>query len=464
MTGHLSRRDFLGQTAALAATTATAALLPRALFAVEPPFKGAERPNVILLMSDDHAWQEVGYMTPGIITPNLDEIATKTGVQFTRYYAGHSRCSPSRACILTGRQALRTGVRAPGNFVNCKGMYRNEQTIAKLFQQAGYTTGHFGKWHVGEGEGYEPTDRGYDTAAWQGNHYNNNPGFAKGIKHNGDSSEATVACALQFIERARKQRRPFFTTIWFGSPHAPYEASKQHRKLYPNSPCPEYLAEITGIDVAIGQLREVLKKAGLRDNTQLWFCGDNGPVDKEGANGKKVRLCGPKGEIKPLISGKKVGSAEGGIRVPGVLEWPGMIRGNRKIDVPISGADFYATFAVMLGVEGKPVGRLDGEDVLPIILGKQKQRQRGLPFYIGSRWPGEKDRKGRPAAPRSALVEQRWKCRCDDGAWRLYDLESDPMESRDLSEQNAMVMARMRGELEAFHKSLIEDTTQKDTR
>jgi len=447
----MDRRNFLK----FAAAGTTAVALPswaRAANAAQ-----GDRPNVLLLMSDDHAWQEVGYMTPGIVTPNLDQIATETGIQFTRYYAGAAACSPSRACILTGRQAMRTGVRGPGNFVNRRGVYRSEQTIAQLFKQAGYATGHFGKWHVGDGEGYEPEHRGYDTAAWKNNHYNDNPGFARGVEHSGDGSEATVACALPFIRDAVKNDKPFFATIWFGSPHYAYESSKQHRGKYPDSPSPAYLAEITGIDVAIGQLRDALKKLRVRDDTQLWFCGDNGPTKQKG-----VLLCGPAGPIKPLISGAKGSNAEGGIRVPGVLEWPGQIKANRKIDVPISGLDFYPTFAAMLGVDAAPAGPLDGQDVMPILLGKQEQRRRGLPFYVTNRYPGEPDHKGRPTEPYAALVEQRWKCRCDKGRWRLFDLQADPLEYKNMAGQNPEVMARMRAELEAFHQSLVKDVTRKE--
>ena len=445
-----TRRDFLRCAAAGAAT----AMLPR-LARANDPVSGrskGDRPNVILLMSDDQGWQEIGYMAPGIRTPVLDEMAAG-GLRFDRYYAGHSRCSPTRACILTGRTALRTGVLAPGRFADGQGMRRDEGTLAHLFAEAGYATGHFGKYHLGQPPGAGPLSRGFQEAVWSGNHYNDGVGFRRDpggttVRTTGDCSEATVRVAMDFIRRAQRSGKPFFATVWFGSPHAPYTSSPQFRKLYPDSPCPEYLAEITGIDAAIGILRKELERLGVRADTQLWFCSDNGPTAQKGG-----LIAGAKGFQEPRISGHKKGAKEGGIRVPGLLEWPARIDKGRVVDAPVGGLDFYPTFAAMLGADParKAAGPLDGEDIWPILNGKAGDRTKALPFWVSEAGPD----KLRAGDKESALVEKRFKLFNSRGRSALYDLSRDPMERENVADQHRDVYERMVKQLQAFHESVI---------
>jgi arylsulfatase A-like enzyme len=153
-----------------------------------------------------------------------------------------------------------------------------------------------------------------------------------------------------------------------------------------------------------------------------------------------------------LIRGSKKGVAEGGIRVPAVLEWPAMIKEPRVVSVPISGLDFYPTFAAMLGVTPKAVGPLDGEDVMPILKGEAGDRRSALRFYVSETYPGEEVQKPKP--PASALVEKRFKLSNTQGKFVLYDLPADPMETTNVADQHPGVYQRMQAELAAFHESL----------
>ena len=271
----LTRRSFMKQ-ASMA--TVLASLGPS--LGARSRKRTGEKPNVLLVMTDDQGWEEVGYNGHGVHTPNIDQMAEE-GITFTRYYAG-VKCSPSRACIMTGRSNVRSGVMKPNKFIDGqKGMNHNEKCLPLLFKEAGYRTGHFGKWHLDLDHEPSPNKVGYDKAIWNHNHFNDGAKLlvdetGDRVRLEGDCSEAIVHKALDFIEECGQDDVPFFVCIWFGSPHASYESSEQFRSLYPDSPCRDYLAEITGTDSGVGILREKLADMGLDQNTQVWFCTDNG--------------------------------------------------------------------------------------------------------------------------------------------------------------------------------------------
>src|SRR5688572_1393828 len=185
----------------------------------------AAAPNIILLMGDDHGWEETGYNGhPHVKTPVLDEMAA-SGLRFDRFYAGHCNCSPTRASYLTGRHPNRMGTFAPGF------SFRPEEiTIARILKNAGYASAHFGKWHVGAVKAASPLNpraMGFDEFLSHDNFFELNPSLSRNggppevIR--GESSEILIREAVQFIDKAQAAKKPFFTIVWFGSPHEPYQ-------------------------------------------------------------------------------------------------------------------------------------------------------------------------------------------------------------------------------------------------
>ena len=266
-----------------------------ALFGVRASSLAAElRPNIVLLMGDDHGWEETGYNGhPHVKTPMLDEIAA-TGLRFDRFYAAHPSCSPTRASFLTGRHPNRMGTFAPG------WSFRPEEiTLAHVMSKAGYRCGHFGKWHVGAVKKQSPVSpgaMGFHEWLSHDNFFELNPSLSRNggppAVLAGESSQILVDEAIRFIDGARQSGRPFFTIIWFGSPHEPYSGLPVDLALYDHLPAKyskpvrltsnetggqvtrpqgevlrERYAEITALDRAVGNLRKHLATQGLRDNT-----------------------------------------------------------------------------------------------------------------------------------------------------------------------------------------------------
>ena len=362
------------------------------LRAADTPQKAA-RPNIILMMGDDHGWEETGYNGhPHVRTPVLDEIAA-SGFRFERFYSAHPSCSPTRASFLTGRHPNRMGTFAPG-----WSMRPEEISIAHILRKAGYQCGHFGKWHVGTvkaGSPVNPGAMGFDEWVSHDNFFELNPSLSRNGAApeviQGESSEILIREAMQFIDRARSADQPFFTIVWFGSPHEPYSGLPADLALYDDLPAKyrrqvsltsnetggpvkrpqgevlrERYAEITAMDRAIGTLRKHLAATGLRDNTLLFYCGDNG-TSADGA--LRVPHRGVKGQVY-----------EGGILVPGLIEWPSRIPQPRTTSVRASTSDLLPTLCALVG-QPLPDRPLDGIDLTPVLDGKLTARPTPLYFW-----------------------------------------------------------------------------------
>ncbi|QTN32036.1 sulfatase-like hydrolase/transferase [Akkermansiaceae bacterium] len=350
-------------------------------------------PNIILMMSDDHGWEETGYNGhPHVKTPVLDEMAA-TGLKFDRFYAAHPSCSPTRASFLTGRHPNRMGTFAPG-----WSLRPEEITIAHLLSKAGYHCMHLGKWHVGavkEGSPLNPGAMGFDEWLSHDNFFELDPPLSRNggppQVFKGESSEVLVNEAIAGIERARDAGKPLLQVIWFGSPHEPYSGLPQDLALYDDLPAKytkmvsltsnetgtrtrrpqgevlrERYAEITAMDRAIGMLRKHLKETGLRENTLLLYCGDNG-TSAESALGFPHR--GAKGQIY-----------EGGTLVPGLIEWPVRIPKPRSTSFRATTSDLLPTLAAITG-QALPDRPLDGTDLMPVINGTLDARATPMAFW-----------------------------------------------------------------------------------
>ncbi len=262
------------------------------LLALLTSAQAAERPHIILLMGDDHGWEETGYNGHAHLrTPVLDEMAA-TGLRLDRFYAAHPNCSPTRRSVLTGRHPIRYGTFSPN-----WSMRPEEITIAHLLGKAGYATAHFGKWHLGPVKAASPTSpgaMGFDEWLSHDNFFELNPSLSRNggppLRFEGESSEIIIEETIRFIGKSQQSGKPFLAVVWFGSPHEPYSGLEKDLALYDNLPekyakttvsltsnetggpvrrplrdvLRERYAEITAMDRAIGTLRNYLKNEGLR--------------------------------------------------------------------------------------------------------------------------------------------------------------------------------------------------------
>ncbi|MDG1893833.1 MAG: sulfatase-like hydrolase/transferase [Fuerstiella sp.] len=356
--------------------------------AAEPP------PNIILCMGDDHGWDETGYNGhPHLQTPVLDEMAA-SGLQLDRFYSAHPSCSPTRGSVMTGRHPNRYGTFAPGYSIRPE-----EMSIARILQNAGYACGHFGKWHLGPVKAASPTSpgaMGFHQWLSHDNFFELNPTFSRNgaapEEFEGESSEIVIRETTRFLETAQQDGKPFFAVVWFGSPHEPYSGLKEDLALYEDLPgsyadkqvkltsnvtgrqtkrplkdvLQERYAEITAMDRSMGQLRQWLSDNGQRENTLLWYCGDNGtPGD---------------GIVTSPFRGQKGTMYEGGIRVPGIIEWPKRISQPRHTQVNTVTSDMLPTICDLLNVP-LPARPLDGVSLKPLIEGSMNERSAPICFW-----------------------------------------------------------------------------------
>jgi len=351
-------------------------------------------PNIILMMGDDHGWEETGYHGhPHVKTPVLDEMAAQ-GLRLERFHSAHPSCSPTRASFLTGRHPNRMGTFAPG------WSFRPEEiTVAQVLSKAGFQCAHIGKWHVGTVKAGSPTNpgaMGFHEWLSHDNFFELNPSLSRNGGppqiFEGESSEILVREAISFIEKSKQAAKPFFTVIWFGSPHEPYSGLPQDLALYDDLPAKyatkkvkltsnetggpvtrtqgevlrERYAEITAMDRAIGTLRKHLAASGLRQDTLLFYCGDNG-------TSPDATLASPHRGAKGVVY-------EGGTLVPGLIEWPARIKSPRITNVAAHTSDLLPTLAALTG-QPLPKRPLDGIDLTPVLDGTMTQRPSPIFFW-----------------------------------------------------------------------------------
>lgn len=444
-------------------------------------------------MADDLGWGDVGFNGNRTIrTPHLDAMA-RSGARFTRFYAQAPVCSPTRGSVLTGRHPYRYGIYS----ANVGHIREPERTLAERLAASGYATGHFGKWHLGtlsktvrdsnrggprgiahfappDAHGFQeyfsteakvptwdpllrprgirrrtwwdPVNDPQDAVAYGTNYWHNGKRVDDELR--GDDSQIIVDRALPFIRRAVQNKRPFFVVIWFHAPHLPVVAGPKFRALYPGKSSYEqhYFGCITALDQQIGRLRTTLRDLGVADNTLLCFCSDNGP------EGRASKAPGSAG----LLRGRKRDLFEGGIRVPGLLEWPTRVKAGLQVDTPCVTSDYLPTILYAAGIRSDCDYRIDGIDLLPILEGKQKLRPRPIGFQsarqvawidnrfklmqlnVETRKRSPKKRKRKPTERRQVL---------------LFDIPEDPGETRNLADQHPEVVQKMQAQLNAWRQS-----------
>lgn len=450
------------------------------LCAAEPAT--ASRPNIILMMADDLGWGDPGFNGNTVIkTPHLDAMA-KAGLRFDRFYSGAPVCSPTRGTVLTGRHPYRYGIWT----ANEGHLRKQEVSLPEILKAQGYTTGHYGKWHLGtldpnfsgKGAGRDaaknfmtPAMKGSDD--WFATEYGvrlwdpftdaaANPYYHNGKLETenlaGDDSRVLMDRAIPFIRKAATAKTPFLAVIWFHAPHEPVVAGPEYLKMYPGLSEGEqhYYGCITALDEQVGRLRKELRDLGVADNTLVWFTSDNGP---EGNTGDAGRQRGSAGGLR----GRKRSLWEGGVRVPGLVEWPARIKPGTVTTVPCSTLDYFPTTLELLGfkMKGQPEP-IDGVSLVPLFAGKMTERPVPIPFEtIGG--TGSNNSRG---SPRMALVDNRYKLLTDmdatSGTDLLFDLLADRSESNNLATERADLVRTMKAQLAAFRESCKRSFAGKD--
>ncbi|MEQ1839791.1 MAG: sulfatase-like hydrolase/transferase [Verrucomicrobiales bacterium] len=443
-----------------------------------------KRPNIILVMTDDQGWGDIGYNGHSALkTPNLDAAAA-SGLRLDRFYAAAPSCSPTRASVLTGRHPNRMGVFSWGIPIRPQ-----EITLAEVLKHQGYATGHFGKWHLGAIRADSPVSPGacgFDRWVSASNYFDLNPEMSdqgRVVQLKGEGSIATVSTAIQWIREKAAQEAPIFAVIWFGSPHFPHHAAPEDAALYADQPrkLREYYGEITGVDRAFGLLRGELEALGIRENTLLWFNSDNGAM--------------PVGDAGDARGGKHT-VYEGGLRVPAFIEWPAGIPNPMSSPVRCSTTDIFPTILDVVGAGNSGPAVLDGISLVPLIRGEMEVRPVPLGFWnagipghftnpagvvskvlpTDEEWSENKVERVTRRVEKipkekfpddvfqghSAWISGDWKLHrvsAADGQkvkWTLFNLTNDPQEQRDLSEEFPEIVADLRVGMEKWLASVVQ--------
>ena len=410
----------------------------------------ADRPNVVLVMADDQGWGQTGYYNhPVLKTPHLDAMA-KAGLRFDRFYAGGPVCSPTRATVLTGRTHDRTGV-----FDHGYALRSQEKTLASAMQKAGYATGHFGKWHLNglrgpgvpilKNDTHSPGKVGFDEWLSVTNFFERDPLLSREGKfedHKGDSSEVVVDEALKFIARKVKAKQPFFTVIWYGTPHSPWIAAPEDKgpfaKLTPKAQ--DHYGELVAMDRSIGTLRKGLRKLGVADDTLVWFTSDNGG------------LPGFEPDTTGGLRGYKSSMYEGGLRVPCVIEWPAGIAKARITKYPAGAVDIFPTIAAICDLpKSAMLQPQDGLSLQPLFTKETGVRTKPLPFQ---------------SRDRVVVIDNDYKLLSLPGKkgprYELYNLAKDHAEETNLYDSEPKTAARLRRQLESTRTSIAGSVAGKD--
>lgn len=389
-------------------------------------------PNIILVMADDQGWGQTSYNNHPILkTPNLDRMA-EFGLRFNRFYAAAPVCSPTRASVLTGRTNRRTGVESHGYALRLQ-----EKTLAMALKDAGYGTGHFGKWHLngmrGPGvpifaeDSHNPGTFGFQTWLSVTNFFDRDPIMSRigeFEEFKGDSSEIIVAEAIKFIKKQAEAKKPSFTVIWYGTPHSPFMASEEDAKPFAHldKRSQDQHGELVAMDRSIGTLRKSLRELGIADNTILWFTSDNGGLPK----------------IKPNtvggLRGFKGSVYEGGLRVPAIVEWPSVIK-RRITEYPAVSMDIFPTLAEIVGLPDSAMLPQDGLSLRKLFDQEIGKREKPIPFAcLGNK----------------ALIDNDWKLihlskqkKQNQETYELYNLAADPKEENNLFDTPGQERDRM---------------------
>jgi len=415
------------------------------LLAAAPP---ARRPSIVLIMADDQGYGDLGFHgNKDIRTPHLDAFAAQS-CRIDPFLVSPV-CSPTRSSLLTGRYTYRTGV--VDTYLGRSMMHADEVTIAEILGRAGYRTGIFGKWHLGDNYPLRPQDQGFQESLTirgggigqpsdppGGDHYLDPTLYRNGkaFKSTGYCTDVFTDSALRFIEESGD--KPFFAYLPFNAPHAPLEAPPGTEKPYLDAGLPPTTAKlyamVTNIDDNIGRLLKRLDDLKLADDTIVIYLSDNGP--------QQVRY-------NAGLRGQKGTCYEGGLRVPFFIRWPAGLKSTRKVEVPFAHIDVTPTLLEAAGVEKPATMKMDGISFLPWLRGDKAAPDRTL-FLQWHR--GDVPEKFRACTARQA----RWKAIWTQPPKKpmLFDLVADPFEKTDLAAGHPEVLEGLTKAYDAWYEDM----------
>ncbi len=426
--------------------------------------KSVKRPNIVLVMTDDQGYGDLGcHGHPFLQTPNIDRLYSES-TRFTDFHVSPT-CAPTRSALMSGRAPFKNGI--THTIVERDRMTLKATTIAQVLKSAGYTTGIFGKWHLGDDDPYQPQNRGFDEsfihgAGGIGQNYAGSQSDAPGtsyfdpiIKHNGRFEQTKGYCTDVFFREAlgwikdkgtnTESDQPFFAYIPTNAPHGPYNVDPHYSDLYKDkcpNPANAFLGMIVNIDENMGLLMQKLDEWKLSDNTLLIFMTDNGS-----AAGSQVFNAGMKGA--------KGSPHEGGSRVPLFMRLPGLTKPGEDIDRLTRHYDLFPTLAEIAGATVPATLELDGRSLVPLIKNPHVDwTDRNTFFHVG-RWAKADAPKpfgvGDPDPDHSkyknfAVRNERWRLVNDE----LYDIEQDPGEQKNVLAEYPDVARELRAAFDAW--------------
>lgn len=458
-------------------TAATMVSLPRVSVAAD----ANPRPNILLVITDDQGYGDLGFHgNPVIRTPNLDALA-RSGVRMTRFLVSPV-CSPTRASLMTGRYNYRTGV--VDTYIGRSMMRSGETTLAEMLRDAGWATGIFGKWHLGDNFPMRPQDQGFDRSLVHngggigqpadppGNMYDNPLLREDGVekRFEGYCSDIFTDGAIGFIRE--KRDRPFFAYLSFNAPHTPLQSPgslyEQYKRMnmtadmFPDKGHPldgkfdadvtaHIYAMVTNIDDNMGRLLDALRETGQERDTIVIFLTDNGPQQPRYNGG---------------LRGRKGSVYEGGIRVPMFIRWPARLAADTEMDTMAAHIDITPTLLDLCGVKTGDTGRpMDGTSLAPVLLAS------GSPGAPAAAEPPDRTlyfqwhRGDEPQLYRAfAARTDRWKlvqaAGVHEKVWNaepvfeLFDLKADPWEMNNLASGHPEVVSRMKRDYESWFRDV----------
>jgi arylsulfatase A-like enzyme len=408
--------------------------------------RAAERPNIVLILADDLGYADLGcYGSRDIKTPSIDALS-RGGVRLTDCYAAAPVCTPTRAALITGRYPQKAGFEWVIRYTEKdRGLPAEQTCLAKSLAGGGYATALVGKWHLGYKPEYHPFAHGFgsffgflaaDLDFYSHKDALGDPGLYDGrelVQRPGYLTDLFTERAVAFIRDSA--RRPFFLEVAYNAPHWPFQRPGRpddirNRDTYgrEHGTRADYVAMVERLDAGVGQIVAALTEVRCRDNTLVIFTSDNG--------GERLSDNGP------FFHGK-YSLWEGGLRVPCVARWPGVIPAGTTSHQPAITMDLTASILAAAGVQ--PPHPLDGEDVLPVLTRRQPVRERTLCWRLP-----------RPDAKygQKAVRGGNWKLVYDREMELLFDLAADPGERKNQALANPEVVARLRGDLDQWEKSL----------
>jgi len=408
------------------------------------------RPNVILIMTDDQGYGELGCHGNDIIeTPCLDRFHGES-VRFRRFFVSPT-CSPTRAALLTGRHEFRCGI---SHTILGRSLIREDEvTIADVLSNAGYRTGMFGKWHLGDNHPCRPMDKGFGECLFHGGggitqtpDYWGNTYFSPTLNHNGVWEETDGYCADVYFDAAMEWigqggGQPFFAYIATNTPHSPLQVDDRYsrpyeaRGLHPDAA--KFYGMITNIDGNVGRLVKWLAARGLERNTLVVFMTDNG-------SSQACRL----GLFNAGMRGCKGTAHEGGVRVPCFFRWPGVLPAGRDIDSIAAHVDMLPTLADICGAE-LPGRKLDGTSLVPLLTGERNDLPgRFLMTHVGRWSPGKKP----PKHERCSIRSRRFRLVEDT---ELFDMIDDPSQTTNVIDRHPDIVKEMRAAYDRWWSEVL---------